>query len=77
MKDVSLSLFALDFDLALVGLDNAVHDGQAESRPLPFRFGGEKGIEDMIQILFRDAETCIPHCDEGPMRRDVPFRDEA
>ncbi|MPM70941.1 hypothetical protein SDC9_117903 [bioreactor metagenome] len=40
-------------------IDDAIADRQAQSGPLPHRLGGEKGFEQAVQVLFRNARTVV------------------
>src|SRR5262245_52233292 len=51
----------LDPDLALVLLDDPVHDGQPQAGPVGL--GGEEGLEDVGQVLGGDAGTGVLHDD--------------
>ena len=46
---------------ALVLLDDALRDGKAQTRPLPHLLGGEKRIEDLLEILRRDPAPRVLH----------------
>ncbi len=48
---------------ALVVLHNGMADGQAQARAFAFQFGGEKGIKNLMQILFGDAGAGIDNGD--------------
>jgi hypothetical protein len=40
-------------------LDNAIGDGQPQTRPMANVFRGEKGIEDILQVCDRNADTLV------------------
>src|SRR5437016_12313282 len=58
---------ALDLDRSLVILDDLQRHGEAETGALPFRLGGEEGLEDLVPVLRGDAHPGI-----ADPRRDVP-----
>src|SRR5262249_7842989 len=50
-------------DFSSVLLNDAIADGKAQSGASPARFGGEKGIEDAMDVIARNAGTGICHFD--------------
>src|SRR5512142_1538527 len=58
-KSRSLPLGAHDLDIAAVFLDDAVAHGQAEPRALECLLGGEKRVEDLVDVFFRDAAAGV------------------
>src|SRR5512147_2376837 len=58
-KSRSLPLGARDLDIAAVFLDDAVAHGQTESRALECLLGGEKRVEDLVDVLFRNAAAGV------------------
>jgi hypothetical protein len=50
-----------DGDQAIVILDNGVGRGEAETGA--FRFGREVGIENALEIIFRDADALVANGD--------------
>src|SRR5208282_2452888 len=46
-------------DSAAVTLNDPVDDGQSQPRTLARRFGGEKGLEDLVPDLRRDAAAGV------------------
>src|SRR2546425_2924860 len=51
----------LDQDIAAVLLDNLVRNGKPQTHP--FFFCSEEGIEDVLEILFRNSHAGIPNAD--------------
>src|ERR1044072_5624740 len=49
MKDGALARLAINGHCALVGLHDAVHDGEPESRPLPWGFCREERLKDSAE----------------------------
>ncbi len=43
---------------------NIIRQTQPQARPLPSRFGGEKGLEDFVTDGFGDAVTIVLHLDD-------------
>ena len=56
---------AADFQLALMGFDDAFDDGQSQAAA--FFLGGEKGVEDLIQGLGVNAFPIILEPDFSPL----------
>lgn len=56
------SQFRLDVDISAVLVDNVMADHQPQAGPLCI-FGGEEGVEQFLQILFRDSVARIGHRD--------------
>jgi hypothetical protein len=46
---------ALNLDISANFVDDSKANGQAQSRPLAYRFGGVKRIENTLQIGIGDA----------------------
>ena len=57
------SALLVDLEIAAVHLDDAVADGQAQPGALPLFLGGEEGLEDLLQVLRRDARAVVGHRD--------------
>lgn len=60
----------LDLDIAVMFLDDLMHDRQAESGTFMFSalmLGRKEGIEDMFKIRFLDAMACIFRLDLHPL----------
>src|SRR3546814_13568967 len=53
---------AVDTDAALVRLDDAVADGEADPGALADVLGGEDGLEDTALALFGDARDAVGDC---------------
>ena len=58
-----LSFLALNFNLAVVPVDDSVTHGQPEPRSLFFGLSGEKRIEDAPQVFLRNAAAPIRKAD--------------
>ena len=57
-------------------LDDAVADAQAQAGPLPYGLGGEEGLEDALQVLFRNPDAVVFDLDfDGPVARAGPDPD--
>src|SRR5256712_3912518 len=50
---------ARHLDLALVALQDRVHDGEAETGALAGRLRRVEGVEDVLQVLARDPDTGV------------------
>src|SRR6185503_802782 len=55
----ALSQLALHPDLAAVGGDDAVADREAEAGALAHRLGREERVEDLVEVLRRDAAAVV------------------
>ena len=53
----------LDGDIALVALEYRMHDRQAQARALARLLGGEKRVEDILEVLLGDADSGIAKFD--------------
>src|SRR5262249_12951166 len=53
------SYLARDSDVAPVALEDGMHHGQAEARPLAGRLGRVERIEDVAQVCGRDAHPGV------------------
>ena len=62
---------ALDLDLAVHGLHDAVDHGQSESAALAGRLGGEERIVDPLHHVGRHDGTGIGHCDADSSRGGI------
>src|SRR4051812_43260760 len=62
---------AVDEQLAVVGFDDAVRDGQTETDAGPPVLGAEERIEDPLAHLRRDALSRVRHGDLERVSRDV------
>ena len=61
----ALSRSALDVDPTVVVIDNTIHCREPKPHTVAFLFGGEKGLEDVRQIVFRDSKACVCYGDNG------------
>src|SRR5262245_45216476 len=52
---------ARDPDLAAVAAEDGMHHRETEAGPLAGRLGGVEGIEDVLQMLGRDADARVPY----------------
>src|SRR5713226_4598736 len=50
---------AAHLNVALVALDHGVHDRQAEPGSLPRFLGGEKRVEDVLEVLRGNADAGV------------------
>src|SRR5204862_431680 len=55
----SLTGPARRLDAPVVPLDDAVHQRQAQPLAAPLVFGGEERVEDLLQVLGRDAAAGV------------------
>src|SRR5882762_10374382 len=55
----------LHVNLAAVLLHDPLHEGEAEPAAVEFR--GEEGLEDVTEVLARDALTGVAHVHHGPV----------
>src|SRR5512147_128097 len=58
-KSRSLPLGARDLDVAPVLLDDTIAHGQTEPRALERVLGREEGVEDLVDVLFRDSPAGV------------------
>ena len=49
----------VDDDLTAVHLDDAVRDGEAEAGALADLLGREEGVEQLVEVLGRDADAGV------------------
>ena len=59
MKVVPRFDLALDVDVAVVALHDRVHDREAEAGALAGRLGREERVEDVVQVLRRNADAGV------------------
>ncbi len=62
-KRRTLSRPALDVNATVVVIDNTIHCREPQTHAVAFLFGGEKRLEDVWQIVFRDADACVCYRD--------------
>src|SRR5882724_11912973 len=67
-ESAALPHLALDLDPAAVLCDDRVRDGEPEARPLPDRLGGEERLEDVPQVVARDAGALVRDRDAEVIR---------
>ncbi len=77
-KDCPPSQLTPDLYAALMGLNNQLGQGQAQTGPLCIlrKTAAVKALENMIQVLRVNAVSCILHRDLGQIRGLVlPYQD--
>src|SRR5207253_3371034 len=67
-ESAALPHLALDFDPAAVLGDDPVRDREPEARPLPDRLGREERLEDVRQVVARDAAALVRDRDAEVIR---------
>ena len=69
----ALADFGLDFDVAAVEFDELARDVEAEPRPLLAAGGARAGlgvlVEDVGEVVGRDADAVVGDADADPARR--------
>ena len=63
-KRAALSFFALNFNRAVVLLDDAEGDAQPQARSLAHRLRGEERLENPLQQFLLDAAARIGHAED-------------
>ena len=58
-KDAATTILAVDGDRTMVILDDAKAHREPKPRAFPWGFGGKKWIEDLGEMLRRDAGPCV------------------
>src|SRR5947208_6220948 len=67
-ESAALPQLALDLDPAAVLGDDPVRDREPKARPLPDRLGGEERLEDVRQVVARDAAALVRDRDAEVIR---------
>jgi len=62
---------AIDFDDAVVFVDDAVADGEAEAGAFFGAFGGEEGVVDASQVFGGNSLTCVGDFENSAARCSV------
>src|SRR4030042_2963477 len=70
-KSGSLAFLAFHADGAVVFLDDTIDDGEAQTGSDSDFFGGEKGIENPAQIIFRNSLSIILEMNDRPFQIQV------
>jgi len=59
----AFSQLTFHINTAFVTFDNSFNHGQAETQTLTFTLGGEEGLENVRQVSFADATSCVSYLD--------------